>query len=154
MKTKVAENIAHCKKNEKINMDYSSDGNDEDYDFFLKSEKRLFNRRGSNDSSQSSSLSSSPTDSEEIRASNYDSKTQSLVTSLNPEAQEFIPGKAEESTSSLTKKSSKRSKKGKSTSHRCCQFCLKKGYDEAMYGSHSMRKKSKELICPVLLSNL
>merc|ERR1712154_499455 len=104
---------AHCKKNEKINMDYSSDGNDEDYDFFLKSEKRLFNRRGSNDPSQSSSLSSSPTDSEEIRASNYDSKTQSLVTSLNPEAQEFIPGKAEESTSSLTKKVQQKKQKRK-----------------------------------------
>ena len=134
-------------------MDYhSSDGNDEEYDFFLKSEKRLFNRRGSNDSSPL--LGSSPADSDEIQASNYDSKTQTLLMSLNPEAQEFIPGKAGESASALTKKSGKRNKKGKSTSLRCCQFCLKKGYDEAMYGSHSMRKKSKELICPVLLSNL
>ena len=71
---------------------------------------------------------------------------------LNPEAQEFIP-KTTESTSPVGRKTGKKNKK-KSPTHRCCQHCYKMGYDEAMYGSHSMRKKTKEIICPILLEKM
>merc|ERR1711874_131536 len=103
----------------------------EELDEFLSSEKRLFNRRGSDDSI----VSSSP---------------------LNPNAQEFVPTTQMEPSKGLVCKRSKKKtrKNNKSSPPRCCQYCLKQGYDEAMYGSHSMRKKSKELICPILLSNL
>merc|ERR1711935_434053 len=64
-------------------------------------------------------------------------------------AQEFIP-KTTESTSPVGRITDKKN----SPSHRCCQHCYKMGYDEAMYGSHSMRKKTKEIICPILLANI
>ena len=74
---------------------------------------------------------------------------------LNPEAQEFIPKTTESTSPAGTpgRKTGKKNKK-KSPSHRCCQHCYKMGYDEAMYGSHSMRKKTKEIICPILLEKM
>ncbi len=117
---------------------------------FLASEKRLFNRRGSDDSesstasaSQPSPLSSSP---------------------LNPDAPEFIPpistlqteGKAKnKSADQPTSKRNRRCRSRRNSVKRCCQHCLRKNFDAAQYGSHSMRHpKTQDLICPVLLSNL
>ena len=136
--------------------------NEEDYRKFLASDKRLFNRRGSNDSNDSSTSSS---------------QSLKFELKLNPEAKEFIPAPIESSkpgdtpgdtlagisggTSGGTplgtqggRKSSKKNKKNRTPSHRCCQYCLRMGYDEAMYGSHCLRKKTKEIICPILVANL
>lgn len=136
----------------------------EEVEDFLTSEKRLFNRRGSKESEESYSSQSS------IRWGSYESNgacsfyysnVQTMNPNaqefgLNPNAQEFVPTpQMEMETSPVEKKSKKKTKKAnKPSTTRCCTYCFRQGYDAAMYESHSMRKKSKELICPVLLSDL
>lgn len=105
----------------------------ESYQEFLASDKRLFNRRGSDESTSGSSDVQPKTD-------------------LNVNAAEFIPSLA----SPISKTGQRRSKRSlRKGSKRCCQYCLKKGFDAAQYGSHSMRHpRNQQLICPILLSNL
>merc|ERR1711934_466483 len=123
-------------------------------DEFLRSERRLFNRRGSDESTYSTTSAASQEPPKEGKPE-YSGNPSWNTGLLNPEAQEFIPKTTESTSPAGTpgRKTGKKNKK-KSPTHRCCQHCYKMGYDEAMYGSHSMRKKTKEIICPILLANI
>ena len=114
---------------------------------FLTSEKRLFNRRGSNEQHF------------------YDITSTSLPqqpTNLNVNAPIFVPKSPTKSSNrpqpenqSPPRRRPKSKRRGSGSSLRSCQYCKRKGFDEIMVATHTLRNpQTSEIICPQLLANI
>lgn len=109
---------------------------------FLTSEKRLFNRRGSNETSESDDA--------------------SKPASLNINAPIFVPksktakpSEDEQSASPNQQRKRAKSKRRNKLSFRNCSYCQRKGYDAIMASTHTMRNpQTSEIICPFLLKDI
>ena len=112
-------------------------------DFLASYSKNLFGSRRRSDDSQTSDSS----------LAELTKKT----SSLNVNAPEFVPKLPPSPAQREKKPFFVKKNKHKTHQHheRCCQYCLRRGEDSSMYGSHSLRHpKTKVLICPKLVSNL
>ena len=102
---------------------------------FLTSEKRLFNRRGSNDQS------------DESESKTKVSKTQRL----NAMAPIFVPKHMKELEDSRKRGQQRRVYSTK----RACSYCKRKGFDSVSMSTHTLRNpQNSEIICPFLLKDI
>lgn len=105
---------------------------------FLTSEKRLFNRRGSNESSDDTNQPGSLN----VNAPIFVPKS----STTKPSENEYPP-------SPQQRKKTKSKRRNKLT--RNCQYCQRKGLDAVMVSTHTMRNpQTSEIICPFLLKDI